>query len=59
MGNNAAQMGTSHEEKNEEQEKLINAKVTSYENDDKRPEQSSHLAWAESSWTRWLHIWCW
>jgi hypothetical protein len=44
-----------HEDANEEHQQLINQKTNSYNNDD----QSSRLEWAESSWTRWLHVLCW
>ncbi|CAF0818180.1 unnamed protein product [Adineta steineri] len=40
-------------EQNNEHQKLIN------NNDDKCQYHSSRLEWAESSWTRWLHLLCW
>jgi ATP-binding cassette subfamily C (CFTR/MRP) protein 4 len=48
-----------YEDANEERQQLINHKTNSCNNDDQCQPQSSRLEWAESSWTRCLHVLCW
>ena len=54
-------MGKFFKEQIDECHKLIDAKVTSYDNSDNRQDQSSRLEWTESSWIRWPYLlfWCW
>ncbi|CAF2981984.1 unnamed protein product, partial [Rotaria sp. Silwood2] len=44
---------------NDEHELLIASETKSYDNRRHNQRQSSRLEWAESSWTRCLHILCW
>ena len=48
------------DQQDDESKGLINHEITSYNNnDDEHRQQSSRLEWAESSWTRYLHVFCW
>ncbi|CAF0827681.1 unnamed protein product [Adineta ricciae] len=46
---------------NNEYEKLIDTKKSYYDGNNKKcsNQSTSYLEWAESSWTRWLHLICW
>ncbi|CAF4053525.1 unnamed protein product [Rotaria sordida] len=48
---------TAHE--HEERKTLLHDKKTSYATNDNHQHRSSRLEWAESSWTRFLHVLCW
>jgi ATP-binding cassette subfamily C (CFTR/MRP) protein 4 len=49
----------SKEQEANESQTLLNKKNTSDDTDDQYRRQSSRLEWAESSWTRLLHVLCW
>ena len=49
----------SEKQEADESEALLNKKKTSHDTEDQHQQQSSRLEWAESSWTRLLHVLCW
>src|SRR5271163_2156079 len=49
----------SKQQKGDESQALLNDKEASYVIDDHHRRHSSRLEWAESSWTRLLHVLCW
>ncbi|CAF4338610.1 unnamed protein product, partial [Rotaria sordida] len=46
-------------QEHEERKTLLDDKKTSYATNDNHQHRSSRLEWAESSWTRFLHVLCW